>query len=234
VRTRTRAAPAESHPARPSPEPRPDPTNTSTTNLAVHGAEEKRRALRLPARRSQPVCSPTRTWIGPEVRLAVMVSAAASAPEAVGKAKKKASPCVSTSKPPRAAHASRMTRGCSASASAYASAPSAWRSRVDPSTSVNRKVTVPEESPGRTRGSSADDGRRASGAHPEAPPRPGPDAERLAGGRVRGVDNRPRPDERAHRGWAVAALELPSRARACAGEKAGGRSWALAGAIGAA
>ena len=41
-------------------------------------------------------------------------------PGAVGKAKKKASPCVSTSTPPSAAQASRITRRCSASASAYA------------------------------------------------------------------------------------------------------------------
>ena len=41
-----------------------------------------------------------------------------------GNATKKASPWVSTSTPPVAAHASRTTRRCSASASAYASAPS--------------------------------------------------------------------------------------------------------------
>ena len=62
-----------------------------------------------------------------------------------GNAKKKASPCVSTSTPPPAEHASRMIRRCSASASAYASAPSACRSVVEPSTSVKRNVTVPSE-----------------------------------------------------------------------------------------
>ena len=48
----------------------------------------------------------------------VNAEAAASAPGAVGNAKKKASPCVSTSTPPFAAQASRITRRCSASASA--------------------------------------------------------------------------------------------------------------------
>ena len=107
------------------------------------------------------VCRPTRTWIGPEARVSRTAAAAEIAPGAVGNAKKKASPCVSTSTPSWAAHAVWMTRRCSASASAYASAPSSWRSRVDPSTSVKRKVTVPEGSPGRTRGSSADHERRA-------------------------------------------------------------------------
>ena len=44
---------------------------------------------------------------------------------------------------PARAHASRITRRCSASASAYPSAPSSCRSLVEPSTSVKRKVTVP-------------------------------------------------------------------------------------------
>ena len=80
---------------------------------------------------------------GRATRDSVSARAAARAPGAVGKAKKKASPCVSTSTPPSAAHASRMIRRCSASASAYASAPSSCRSFVEPSTSVKRKVTVP-------------------------------------------------------------------------------------------
>ena len=45
--------------------------------------------------------------------------------------------------PAVAAHASRITRRCSASASAYPSAPSSCSSFVEPSTSVKRKVTVP-------------------------------------------------------------------------------------------
>ena len=48
----------------------------------------------------------------------VSADAAASAPGAVRKAKKKASPCVSTSTPASAAHASRMIRRCLKSASA--------------------------------------------------------------------------------------------------------------------
>ncbi len=43
-----------------------------------------------------------------------------------------------------AAQASRITRRCSARASAYASAPSSCSSFVEPSTSVKRKVTVPD------------------------------------------------------------------------------------------
>jgi hypothetical protein len=45
--------------------------------------------------------------------------------------------------PPCRANASRNTRRCSSSTSAYAS-PSSCSNFVDPSTSVNRKVTVPE------------------------------------------------------------------------------------------
>ena len=66
-------------------------------------------------------------------------------------AKKKASPWVSTSTPPAAVHASRMTRRCSASASAYATAPRSCRSFVEPSTSVKRNVTVPVGRSSRTR-----------------------------------------------------------------------------------
>jgi hypothetical protein len=68
-----------------------------------------------------------------------------SAPGAVGKATKNASPCVSTSTPPCAPNASRRMRRCSASAAAYPTAPSACSNTVEPSTSVNRKVTVPDE-----------------------------------------------------------------------------------------
>ena len=54
------------------------------------------------------MCRPTRTWIGPEASASVKAEAAASAPGALGKAKKNASPCVSTSTPPSAAQASRI------------------------------------------------------------------------------------------------------------------------------
>jgi hypothetical protein len=56
---------------------------------------------------------------------------------------------------PCSAQASRTTRRCSASASAYPSAPSSCKSRVDPSTSVKRKVTVPVGSSFRIARSSA-------------------------------------------------------------------------------
>jgi hypothetical protein len=46
----------------------------------------------LSVRSGAPVCKPTRTCKGPEARVSVKAEAAASAPEAVGKAKKKASP----------------------------------------------------------------------------------------------------------------------------------------------
>jgi hypothetical protein len=69
--------------------------------------------------------------------------AASSAPGAVGNATKKASPCVSTSTPPWRSKASRMTRRCSARCLPYSSAPSSCNSRVEPSMSVKRKVTVP-------------------------------------------------------------------------------------------
>ena len=48
------------------------------------------------------MCRPTRTRIGPDVRAVVNAAAAATAPGAVGKTKKNASPCVSTSTPPSA------------------------------------------------------------------------------------------------------------------------------------
>ena len=93
--------------------------------------------------RCPSVCRPMRRLIGPGARACVIARAALAAPGADGNATKKASPCGSTSTPPLAAHASRTTRRCSASASAYASAASSRRSLVDPSTSVKRKVTVP-------------------------------------------------------------------------------------------
>lgn len=94
-----------------------------------------------------PVCSPIRTRIGPAASTCVASAAHASAPRAVGNATKNASPCVSTSTPPWRAAAARNTRRCSARAALYLSAPSSPSRRVDPSTSVNRKVTVPEEGP---------------------------------------------------------------------------------------
>ena len=90
-----------------------------------------------------PVCSPFRTRIGPVARAPAAASAAVAAPSAVGKATKNASPCVSTSTPPALATASRSSRRCSSSAAAYSSGPSSCSSRVEPSTSVKRKVTVP-------------------------------------------------------------------------------------------
>jgi hypothetical protein len=51
-------------------------------------------------------------------RASLNADAASIAPGAVGKAKKKASPWVSTSTPPPAVHAARIARRCSASASA--------------------------------------------------------------------------------------------------------------------
>ena len=53
-------------------------------------------------------------------RRSVKSEAAARAPGAVGNAKKKASPCVSTSTPLLSAHASRIAVRCATSASAYA------------------------------------------------------------------------------------------------------------------
>ena len=54
---------------------------------------------------------------------------------------------VSTSTPPWRPNASRSTRRCSTSASAYRSAPSSCSSRDDPSTSENKNVTVPRGNP---------------------------------------------------------------------------------------
>ena len=117
------------------------------------------------------------------------------APGAVGNAKKNASPCVSTSTPPSAAQASRIRRRCSASASAYPSAPSSCSSFVEPSTSVKRKVTVPEGRSARTgvimRQSKVRVTRegRVVGRHARKPPREGglphkaSASGRVAGGR---------------------------------------------------
>src|SRR5215203_1816787 len=69
------------------------------------------------ARSGVPVCTPTRTWTLLSASASVSAYAAALAPGAVGKAKKNASPWVSTSTPPSRAQASRMTRRCSARAS---------------------------------------------------------------------------------------------------------------------
>ena len=65
-----------------------------------------------------PVWRPIRTRIGPPASASLATRAAATAPAAVGKATKNASPCVSTSTPPWSANAARRTRRCSASASA--------------------------------------------------------------------------------------------------------------------
>lgn len=69
-------------------------------------------------------------------------AAAATAWAARRNATKKASPCVSTSTPECLVNASRRALLCSPSRSAYRG-PSSWRSLVDPSTSVKRRVTVP-------------------------------------------------------------------------------------------
>src|SRR6266581_3842595 len=61
-------------------------------------------------------------------------------------------PWLSTSLPPKRVQASRIRRRCSASAFEYLSAPSSSSSRVDPSTSLKRKVTVPD---GRARSATA-------------------------------------------------------------------------------
>jgi hypothetical protein len=50
--------------------------------------------------RGVPVCTPTRTCVGPSARRSVNVAAASRAPCALGNATKKASPAVSTSTPP--------------------------------------------------------------------------------------------------------------------------------------
>ncbi len=98
-------------------------------------------------------------------RLSVNSEAAARAPGAVGNARRKASPCVSTSTPPLSAEASRIAFRCAARASAYCSTPSSVRSDVEPSTSVKTKVTVPAGSSGRVQGSFAGRKQRARRTH---------------------------------------------------------------------
>ena len=67
---------------------------------------------------------------------------AARAADGEEKAAKKLSPCVPTSLPPWAASADRTSSWCSASNRVYASGPSRSSSFVEPSMSVNRKVSV--------------------------------------------------------------------------------------------
>ena len=74
-------------------------------------------------------------------------AAAATASAARANATKKASPWVSTSTPSCLVNAPLSAVRCSARRSAYP-APCSWRSRVEPSTSVKRKVTVPVGSSG--------------------------------------------------------------------------------------
>jgi hypothetical protein len=74
---------------------------------------------------------------------ACAVAAAFTAAAALPKTAKNESPLRSISIPPAASNASRSSRLCAASASLYRSRPSAFSSRVEPSMSVNRKVTVP-------------------------------------------------------------------------------------------
>ena len=100
-----------------------------------------------------PVCNPIRTRIGSSSNRSVITVAASTASGARANARRNASPCVSTSTPPSDTHASRTIRRWSSSATAYLSGPSSSSSRVDPSTSVNRNVTVPEGRSARTRGS---------------------------------------------------------------------------------
>ena len=103
--------------------------------------------------------------------LSVKSEAAARAPGAVGNAKKKASPCVSTSTPPYSAHACRIAERWSARADAYALGPSSFNNDVERSTSVKTKVTVPVGSSVRTRGSSVDRDERARRTLQETFPR---------------------------------------------------------------
>src|SRR3954453_3192858 len=97
-----------------------------------------------------------------------MATAAARAPSAAGKGRKKASPVVSTSTPPEEAHAERTTARWVARASAYPSAPSSSRRRVEPSMSLNRKVTVPV---GRSGDMRDHDAHAATAGHPAREPR---------------------------------------------------------------
>ena len=69
--------------------------------------------------------------------------AAATASLARVNTAKKASPCVSTSRPSCAANAWRISRRCVSSNPAQATSPNAWLNFVEPSTSENKNVTVP-------------------------------------------------------------------------------------------
>ena len=104
----------------------------------------------LPRTSGSPVWMPMRTWMGLDELLGDLGGCGERALR-VGKAKKNASPCVSTSTPAEPRTPRATMRRCSASASAYASAPSECSSRVEPSTSVKRKVTVPVGRSSRTR-----------------------------------------------------------------------------------
>ena len=91
---------------------------------------------------------PMRTEIGGPSQLSAMrpswmVTAAATACAGVGKAAENESPPVANTKPCSAAMASRMMRSWTARLAAIPS-PSVSQRRVDPSTSVNRNVMVPE------------------------------------------------------------------------------------------
>ena len=108
-----------------------------------------RRCRRSPRRSrcGSPVWIPMRTRIGPPPSASRAAAAAATASAARAKAMKKASPWVSTSTPSCLVNAPLSAVRCSARRSAYP-APCSWRSRVEPSTSVKRKVTVPVGSSG--------------------------------------------------------------------------------------
>ena len=116
---------------------------------AVCGGGDPRRAVDVDAdvalvasRSARPCGAPCGRGSGRRSSAVRASAAAATASAALGNATKNASPCVSTSTPECRANASRRARRWSASRSAYA-APCSWRSRVEPSTSVKRKVTVP-------------------------------------------------------------------------------------------
>ena len=79
----------------------------------------------------------------PRGSASVISYAAAMAPGAVGKAKKNASPCVSTSTPSSAAQA-RGSPAVLGERLGIGLRPDSRKSFVEPSTSVKRKVTVPE------------------------------------------------------------------------------------------
>ena len=111
-------------------------------------------------------------------------------------ATKNASPCVSTSTPPCRPNASRTTRRCSPSASAYRSHRARASSRVDPSMSVKRNVTVPRgrarappaQSAGASAYSTASSGLELAGLRRRPPvggPRPGRRAARSGAARRR-------------------------------------------------